>query len=95
MIHPTHLVETCGNCHPGATERFVTGKIHVDLTSATRGEDCGSAINWWVRRIYLLLIVGVIGAMFTHNLLLLVKKVKAHLSSVGRRSSAESAARRS
>ena len=19
MIHPTHLVETCGNCHPGAT----------------------------------------------------------------------------
>ncbi|MBP7826768.1 MAG: NapC/NirT family cytochrome c [Verrucomicrobia bacterium] len=84
MIHPTHLVETCGNCHPGATERFVAGKIHVDLTSATRGEDWGSAINWWVRRIYLLLIVGVIGAMFTHNLLLLVKKVKAHLSSAGR-----------
>lgn len=84
MVHPANLVQTCGVCHPGATERFVAGKIHVDLRSARSGEDLGSAINWWVRRIYLVLIVGVVGAMLVHNLLLLVKKVKAHLGSDGR-----------
>ncbi|MBE0541362.1 MAG: cytochrome b/b6 domain-containing protein [Verrucomicrobia bacterium] len=84
MVHPANLVSTCGACHPGATERFVSGKIHVDLTSATRGDDLGGAINWWVRRIYLVLIVGVVGAMLFHNLLLLVKKVKAHMGSAGR-----------
>lgn len=84
MVHPANLVQTCGTCHPGATERFVSGKIHVDLTSSTRGDDLGGAINWWVRRIYLVLIVGVVGAMLVHNLLLLVKKVKAHMGSAGR-----------
>lgn len=84
MVHPANLVQTCGVCHPGATERFVAGKIHVDLKSARSGEDLGSAINWWVRRVYLVLIVGVVGAMLVHNLLLLVKKVKAHLGSDGR-----------
>ncbi|MCW5551893.1 MAG: NapC/NirT family cytochrome c [Verrucomicrobiae bacterium] len=84
MVHPANLVQTCGTCHPGATERFVSGKIHVDITSSTRGDDLGGAINWWVRRIYLVLIVGVVGAMLVHNLLLLVKKVKAHLGSDGR-----------
>lgn len=84
MVHPANLVSTCGACHPGATEHFVSGKIHVDLTASTRGDDLGGAINWWVRRIYLVLIVGVVGAMLFHNLLLLVKKVKAHMGSAGR-----------
>ena len=44
-----------------------------------RGRTSGSQINWWVRRIYLLLIFGVIGAMFVHNGLLFLKKVAAHL----------------
>lgn len=84
MVHPQNLVQTCGQCHPGATEKFAAGKIHVDLTTTTSGDDLGGVINWWVRRIYLLLIVGVVGAMLAHNLLLLVKKVKAHLGSAGR-----------
>jgi formate dehydrogenase gamma subunit len=84
MVHPANLVNTCGACHPGATEHFVSGKIHVDLTASTRGDDLGGAINWWVRRIYLVLIVGVVGGMLFHNLLLLVKKVKAHMGSAGR-----------
>jgi formate dehydrogenase gamma subunit len=84
MVHPDNLLATCGTCHPGATERFVSGKIHVDLTSASSGDDLGGAINWWVRRVYLFLIVAVVGGMLIHNLLLLVKKVRAHMGSTGR-----------
>lgn len=83
-IHKDHLVETCGKCHPGANEKFALSKVHVDLTTKKSAPDVGTRINWWVRKIYLLLIVGVIGAMFVHNGLLFLKKVGAHLRSSGR-----------
>lgn len=83
-IHPSQLVATCGKCHPGANEKFALSKIHVDITAARSGPDLGGAVNWWVRKIYLLLIFGVVGAMFVHNLLLFLKKVAAHLRSTGR-----------
>ncbi len=83
-VHQSQLVATCGQCHPGATEKFALSKIHVDLSAATSGDDRGGQINWWVRKIYLILIVGTIGGMFAHNFLLLVKKVQAHLRSSGR-----------
>jgi formate dehydrogenase gamma subunit len=37
----------------------------------------GGQINWWVRRVYLALIVGTIGFMAIHNLLLFAKKARA------------------
>jgi formate dehydrogenase gamma subunit len=83
-IHQDHLVETCGKCHPGANEKFAFGKIHVDNAAATSGAALSDQINWWVRKIYLLLIFGVVGAMFVHNALLFLKKVRAHLGSSGR-----------
>ena len=83
-INKAHLVETCGKCHPGANEKFALGKIHVDNAAARSAPDIGSTINWWVRKIYLLLICGTIGGMFAHNALLFYKKVKAHLRAGGR-----------
>ena len=83
-IHTNNLVATCGKCHPGANEMFVSGKIHVDITTAQSAPDLSSLINWWVRRIYLVLIFGVVGAMFVHNALLFYKKVAAHLRASGR-----------
>ncbi len=83
-INKAHIVETCGKCHPGANEKFAFGKIHTDITATKSGPDIGDQINWWVRRIYLMLIVGVVGAMFVHNLLLFLKKVSAHMRSSGR-----------
>jgi formate dehydrogenase gamma subunit len=83
-INKTHLVETCGKCHPGANEKFALGQIHVDITAAQSGPDLGNQISWWVRRAYLVLIVAVIGAMFFHNGLLFYKKVSAHLRASGR-----------
>jgi formate dehydrogenase gamma subunit len=84
MVHRDHLVETCGKCHPGANEKFALSKIHVDLEAETSAPDISSQVNWWVRRIYLILIVVVIGGMVLHNGLLLYKKVSAHLRASGR-----------
>ncbi|MHB1305601.1 MAG: cytochrome b/b6 domain-containing protein [Limisphaerales bacterium] len=63
-IHPTHLVETCGKCHPGATENFALGRIHVD---GVNGNDIGTQVNRWVRVIYLGLIFFTISLMVAHN----------------------------
>ena len=83
-INAAHLVATCGKCHPGANEKFSLSKVHMDLTTNKSAPDVGTQINWWVRKIYLLLIVGVVGAMFVHNFLLFIKKVAAHLRTTGR-----------
>ncbi|MBK9139610.1 MAG: cytochrome b/b6 domain-containing protein [Verrucomicrobia bacterium] len=65
-IHPSNLVQTCGQCHPGATENFALGRIHTDLST---GDDIGSVVNRWVRRLYLGLIVVVVGLLASHNAL--------------------------
>jgi formate dehydrogenase gamma subunit len=83
-INAAHLVETCGKCHPGATDKFVSGRVHLDVAAATSGPDLSSQINWWVRRVYLILIVVVVGGMLFHNALLFYKKVAAHLRTTGR-----------
>lgn len=76
-IHKTNLVVTCGKCHPGATDNFARGKVHVDAAAAGTGASTGEQINRWVRRIYVVLIAGVIALMLAHNLLLFGKKVWA------------------
>src|SRR5581483_2464243 len=77
-VHKTNLVATCGKCHPGANANFAEAKIHVDLSYADGGRDLGERVNAWVRRIYLVLIFGVIGGMMIHNGLIFVRKVMAH-----------------
>ncbi|HSE97276.1 MAG TPA: cytochrome b/b6 domain-containing protein, partial [Blastocatellia bacterium] len=72
-ISKNRLVETCGQCHPGASENFALSKIHLDSIS----EDRGSIISGWVRTIYLWLIFGTIGFMVTHNALAWHRKAKA------------------
>jgi cytochrome b subunit of formate dehydrogenase len=76
-INPAHLVETCGKCHPGATENFALGKVHVAAADAgiIAASGTGERVNWWVRRIYLVLILGVIGGMLLHNSLLFARKM--------------------
>jgi formate dehydrogenase gamma subunit len=76
-IYTTNLVVTCGKCHPGATDNFAQSKVHVDAAIAKAGDSVGAKVNWWVRRLYLVLIVGTIGFMLAHNLLVFAKKVAA------------------
>lgn len=73
-IHRDHLVETCGKCHPGATENFAYGKIHID---GITGDDAGAVVNRWVRRIYIGLIIALVGLMVVHNLALWLRKAIA------------------
>jgi len=73
-INPANLVRTCGQCHPGANANFAKGQIHLDPEAVAKA-DFGAKVNGWVRSMYILLIVGTIGFMFLHNLMIFVRKL--------------------
>jgi cytochrome b subunit of formate dehydrogenase len=66
-----NLVNTCGQCHPGVSEKFVAAKVHVD---APLSADTGSKAVRWIRKFYLSLIAFVIGGMVVHNLIIWRRK---------------------
>lgn len=72
MVNKANMVTTCRKCHPEANENFVAGKVHFEETGGT---DLGGQISGWVRRVYLALIVLVIGGMLAHNALVFWKKI--------------------
>lgn len=74
-INPHNLVKTCGQCHPGVTEKFVAAKVHVD---APLSADTGSVAVRWIRNLYISMIVVVIGGMVLHNFIIWRKKAIAH-----------------
>ncbi len=78
-IHPSHLVATCGQCHPGANTRFAVGKVHVS-PEAAGGADGNSPILYLISSVYVILIVAVIGGMFIHNALDFLKKIRRKLA---------------
>jgi len=73
-INKANLVVTCGQCHPGATQGFTSGRIHIDVPLSA---DIGSKAVRWIRRFYLLMIGGTIGGMLLHNFLIWRKKAIA------------------
>lgn len=72
-ISPMNLDKTCGKCHPGASEKFTQGKIHITKTDVS---DFSTTLNTWIRRVYIFLIVATIGFMLGHNLLIWIRKVQ-------------------
>jgi formate dehydrogenase gamma subunit len=70
-IHPANLVQTCGQCHPGAGVNFAASKIHLEVPLS---RDMGSRGTAFVRRLYLVLIFVLIGGMALHNLILWRRK---------------------
>jgi cytochrome b subunit of formate dehydrogenase len=73
-IAAANLPRTCGRCHPGAGAKFATSPVHVAL--ATRDQP----ILFYVRWIYLLLILVTISGMALHNGLDYARKLRASLS---------------
>jgi cytochrome b subunit of formate dehydrogenase len=71
QTHAANLVSTCGKCHPGATENFAIGTVHLDVPLS---QDLSSKATRWVQRTYIVLIIVVIGAMVVHNGLIWRKK---------------------
>ena len=69
-IHANNLQATCGKCHPGASENFAKGSVHV---SGTRQD---APILYYARAFYLLMILGTIGGMLAHNGLDFLKKMR-------------------
>ena len=35
-INHANLAKTCGQCHPGANDKFITSKVHLDGTAKGR-----------------------------------------------------------
>ena len=73
-INKANLARTCGQCHPGVTEKFTEAKVHVD---APLSADVGSKAVRWIRRFYLSMIFAVIGGMLLHNFIIWRSKVVA------------------
>jgi len=48
-IYPSNLPATCGKCHPGASENFARGSVHVSVTKQE------APILYYVRTFYLLI----------------------------------------
>ncbi|MCX8117273.1 MAG: hypothetical protein N3G78_04980 [Desulfobacterota bacterium] len=65
MVHKDNLQKTCGSCHPGASVNFAKGKIHT-LPDIKEG-DFGEKVLGWVRVVYIVLIVTVLGGMLFFN----------------------------
>lgn len=79
MINASHLQQTCGQCHVGASVNFTKGKIHLNssLVSNVAQKDASSRGTSIVRWIYLPLIFLTIGGMMLHNVLIWRKKLAA------------------
>ncbi|MCK6500111.1 MAG: cytochrome b/b6 domain-containing protein, partial [Nitrospira sp.] len=80
-IHANNLVKTCGQCHPGISTNFASGKVHMDDTGDS---EVGLVVNRWVRRIYIALIVGVVGLLGLHNGAAWFHKARAAYKAAGR-----------
>lgn len=70
-VNRANLVKTCGQCHPGVTEKFVAAKVHVN---APLSADTGSVAVRWIRKFYVSMIVVVTGGMLVHNLIIWRRK---------------------
>jgi formate dehydrogenase gamma subunit len=64
-IHPANVVATCRKCHPGADVRFATSYTHESASITA------NPVNRWIRNIYIVLIIAIIGGMVLHNVTIL------------------------
>jgi cytochrome b subunit of formate dehydrogenase len=81
MVNKNNLVNTCGQCHPGASKNFAQAQVHIGVPLS---RDIGSLGTAWVRRFYLLLILVTIGGMLVHNGILWGSKVRERRRHLGR-----------
>ena len=73
-INRANLARTCGQCHPGVTEKFTEAKVHVGEPLSA---DIGSKAVRWIRTFYLSMIFAVIGGMLAHNFIIWRAKLLA------------------
>ncbi|MFH0930631.1 MAG: cytochrome c3 family protein [Candidatus Zixiibacteriota bacterium] len=69
-IHIANIPRTCGKCHPGASENFAKGKIHVNPAKKEAG------IIYYVGQFFKYLTLSVMLALVVYIILDLRKKLK-------------------
>ena len=74
-INRANLQSTCGKCHQGVTQKFIQARVHLD--DGGRPKDLHSIGVRWIRILYIVLIVLVIGGMFLHNAIIWRSKMVA------------------
>ena len=74
-INHANLAKTCGQCHPGANEKFISFKVHSDGVAKA---DFSSKVIGYISKFYVWMIIGVIGGMVLHNLIVFRKKLILH-----------------
>jgi cytochrome b subunit of formate dehydrogenase len=74
-INHANLAKTCGQCHPGANDKFISFKVHSDGLAKA---DFGSKVIGYISKFYIWMIIGVIGGMVLHNLIVFRKKLILH-----------------
>lgn len=64
-VHPSNLAKTCGKvgCHPGATDNFAKGRIHISA------KDRSAGTVYWVATGFTYLTVSVMAGLVLHILL--------------------------
>ena len=77
-INHANLAKTCGQCHPGANDKFIASKVHLD---GVQRADVGSKVIAFITKFYIWMIVVVIGGMVLHNVLVFRKKLAQHRAS--------------
>ncbi len=70
-VNKANLAATCGQCHPGAGSNFAKGPVHVIIS-----KDSDVLVLYWIRIIYIVMIIVVVGGMFLHNALDFIQKTK-------------------
>jgi hypothetical protein len=74
LIYPANLSETCGKCHADVEAGFAAGPVHVTSTTAP------GKIVFYVKTVYLWLIIVVIGGMILHNGIDFIRKSRGKLA---------------
>lgn len=79
-IHKENVVATCGRCHPKSNAKFAASYTHV----LARGK---MMVHDYVKIIYIILIVGVLGGMALHNFIIWIHELKLHHGEMKRKKS--------
>lgn len=74
-INHANLEATCGKCHQGVTQKFIQARVHLD--DGVHPKDLHSLGVRWIRILYIVLIILVIGGMFLHNAIIWRSKMIA------------------
>jgi formate dehydrogenase gamma subunit len=73
-VNAANLANTCGACHAGASQVFLSGPIHAAVNSKNE-----AAAARWIRGIYLVLIPVTIGFMFFHHTVDFLHKLRERM----------------